>query len=87
LLGSSALSNAIREGKTAQINNQISTGRSRGMIAMDQSLLELVRAGHVTGDAALERAFDRESVRTSLATIAKEPTRSGLADPAPGASR
>jgi twitching motility protein PilT len=87
LLGSSALSNAIREGKTAQINNQIATGRARGMISMDQSLLELVRAGHVTGDAALERAFDRESVRASLATIAKEPARSGLADLAPGASR
>jgi len=87
LLGSSALSNAIREGKTAQINNQIATGRSRGMISMDLSLMELVRAGHVTGDAALERAFDRESVRASLATIAKEPARAAPADRAPGASR
>jgi twitching motility protein PilT len=87
LLGSSALSNAIREGKTAQINNQIATGRSRGMISMDLSLIELVRAGHVTGDAALERAFDRESVRASLATIAKESARAAPADRAPGASR
>ena len=47
LLGSSALSNAIREGKTAQINNQIQTGRSRGMVSMDQSLAELVRLGLV----------------------------------------
>jgi twitching motility protein PilT len=72
LLGSSALSNAIREGKTAQINNQIATGRSRGMMSMDQSLLDLVRAGHITGDSALERAFDRETFRSSLATLAKE---------------
>lgn len=87
LLGSSALSNSIREGKTAQINNQIQTGRARGMISMDQSLLELVRAGHVTAEAALERSFDRESVRASLAAIPKEPARVPLADPAPGASR
>ena len=72
LLGSSALSNAIREGKTAQINNQIMTGRARGMIAMDQSLLELVRTGAVSRDAALERAFDRESFRSSLGTVARE---------------
>jgi twitching motility protein PilT len=72
LLGSSALSNAIRESKTSQINNQIQTGRSRGMISMDQSLLELVRAGHVDPEAALDRAFDRENFRASLATLAKE---------------
>jgi twitching motility protein PilT len=87
LLGSSALSNAIREGKTAQINNQILTGRSRGMISMDQSLLELVRAGHVSAEAALERAFDRESVRTSLGALAKETGRAAPADPVPGVSR
>jgi len=72
LLGSSALSNAIRESKTSQINNQIQTGRSRGMISMDQSLLELVRAGHVDPEAALDRAFDRENFRANLATLAKE---------------
>jgi twitching motility protein PilT len=72
LLGSSALSNAIRESKTSQINNQIQTGRSRGMISMDQSLLELVRAGHVDAEVALDRAFDRENFRANLATLAKE---------------
>src|SRR5262245_20859187 len=41
LLGSTALSNSIREGKTSLIQNQIQTGRSRGMISMDQSLTEL----------------------------------------------
>jgi twitching motility protein PilT len=66
LLGSSALSNAIREGKTAQINNQITTGRSKGMLAMDQSLADLVRAGEISAEVALEYAFDRESFRSSL---------------------
>ncbi len=45
LIGSTALSNAIREGKTGLINNQIQTGKSKGMISMDQSLSELVRSG------------------------------------------
>ncbi|HZI66229.1 MAG TPA: type IV pilus twitching motility protein PilT [Thermoanaerobaculia bacterium] len=70
LLGSSALSNAIREGKVSQINNQIQTGRARGMISMDQSLLELVRTGAIAPETALEHAFDRENVRSSLATLA-----------------
>ena len=88
LLGSSALSNAIRESKTSQINNQIQTGRSRGMISMDQSLLELVRAGHVEGEAALDRAFDRENFRANLATLARETGQaSAPAGVAPGASR
>jgi twitching motility protein PilT len=87
LLGSSALSNAIREGKTAQINNQIATGRARGMITMDQSLLELFRAGHVSAETVLEQAFDRESVRSSLAALAKEAGRPLPADPVPGVSR
>ncbi len=64
LLGSTALSNAIREGKTSNINNQIQTGKSKGMISMDQSLTELVRNGVVEGDEALERAIDKESFKT-----------------------
>ncbi len=45
---------------------------------MDQSLAELVRRGHVTPDAALERAFDRENFRSILAK--------GSGSPAPGAA-
>jgi twitching motility protein PilT len=37
LLGSTALANAVRKGRPVSINNQIQTGRSKGMIAMDQS--------------------------------------------------
>jgi twitching motility protein PilT len=71
LLGSTALSNAIREGKTSLITNQIQTGRSRGMISMDQSLIELLRAGAVESEEALERAHDRESVRSVIASLAQ----------------
>ena len=87
LLGSSALSNAIREGKVSQINNQIQTGRARGMISMDHSLLELVRSGLIAGEAALDHAFDRESFRSSLATLKREAGEMDAVPPrTPGAS-
>jgi twitching motility protein PilT len=71
LIGSTALSNAIREGKTNLINNQIQTGKSKGMIAMDQSLGELVRTGAVEANEALDRAIDKESFKTMLAALAE----------------
>ena len=69
LLGSTALSNAIREGKISLINNQIQTGKSRGMISMDQSLIELVKTGAVTPEEALERAADRDHFKVVVATL------------------
>ena len=66
LLGSTALSNSIREGKTNLINNQIQTGKSKGMISMDQSLVELVRGEVVEPSEALERALDKESFKVWL---------------------
>jgi twitching motility protein PilT len=72
LLGSTALSNAIREGKTALINNMIATGKSRGMISMDQSLTELVQNGLVEPDEALDRAIDKESFKKTIAALPKK---------------
>ncbi len=71
LLGSAALSNAIREGKTALINNMIATGKSRGMISMDQTLTELVRNDVVEPGEAFERALDKESFKGILAGLKK----------------
>ncbi|HEY7863920.1 MAG TPA: type IV pilus twitching motility protein PilT [Thermoanaerobaculia bacterium] len=67
LLSSTALANAIREGKTNLINNMIQTGKSKGMISMDQSLMELVKAGVVEPGEALERALDKETFKSSVA--------------------
>lgn len=69
LLGSTALSNAIREAKTNLINNQIQTGKSKGMISMDQSLTELVRNNTVLPEEALDRAHDKESFKAMLAGL------------------
>jgi twitching motility protein PilT len=69
LLGSTALSNSIREAKTNLINNQIQTGKSKGMISMDQSLTELVRNNVVLPEEALDRAHDKESFKAMLAGL------------------
>ncbi len=72
LLGSTALSNSIREGKTSSINNQIQTGKSKGMISMDQSLTELIKSGIVEPGEALERAIDKESFKATIAGLLKK---------------
>lgn len=67
LLGSSALSNIIREGKTNMIVTQIQTGRNRGMVMMDQSLQELVKSGTVSAQDAFEHAFEKDQFKAWLA--------------------
>jgi twitching motility protein PilT len=55
LPGSIALSNLIRENKTFQIPSLQQRGKAMGIVRLDDSLADLVRAGKVTLDEA--RAF------------------------------
>jgi twitching motility protein PilT len=48
----------IREGKTHQLATQIQTGRDDGMVALDASLLDLVRAGRISREVAVAAARD-----------------------------
>ncbi|MEK7134261.1 MAG: PilT/PilU family type 4a pilus ATPase [Patescibacteria group bacterium] len=52
LINNNAVSNLIREGRTHEINVVIETGAEHGMIDMNQSLAELVRAGEIRPDDA-----------------------------------
>jgi twitching motility protein PilT len=61
LLGSSALSAMIREGKTFQVPTLMQAGGAVGMTTMDATLERLVGRGVVTPDDALEKATDKES--------------------------
>ena len=56
MTATSAIRNLIREGKTHQMYSAIQAGKQFGMVTMDQSLADLVRAGRVTYEVALERA-------------------------------
>lgn len=52
LLGTPAISNIIREGKVRQLRNMIATGQRDGMMALEQSLANLVAKGIVTYEDA-----------------------------------
>ena len=89
LFGSPALGTIVREGRTHQIGNLIQTGKGAGMIAMDASLLALVRADRVEPAAAYEKAIDKPEFRRLLReelglTVGKEDELegSGAASPA-----
>lgn len=62
LVTTSAISNLIREGKTYQIVSMMQAGRAQGMHTMDQHLADLVKAGTVTYEAAMEKAHDLDGL-------------------------
>ena len=53
-----AISNLIREEKTFQIRSMMQTGRSEGMILLDESIAELVKAGQISKEVARRFAED-----------------------------
>lgn len=48
-----AVSNLIREGKTANITQMIQTGASQGMLSLENSLLALIKSGMIRKEAAI----------------------------------
>ena len=66
LVATPAVRNLIREGKTHQIYSAMQAGGPYGMQTMDQSLAELVRAGRITLEMALERCANAEDLRRLL---------------------
>lgn len=64
-----AIANLIREGKTFQIPSAIQAGKEHGMHTMDQSLANLVRAGSISPQAALERAHDQIGFKQLLPNV------------------
>lgn len=69
MLGTTAIRNLIREGKTFQIPSIIQTGASVGMQSLDMALKELVVNGIVEKEEAASRAFDRQSFEQTLGEI------------------
>lgn len=52
MIANHAIRNLIREGKTHQIDMVISTSSDQGMIGLDRSLVNLVKAGEISIEAA-----------------------------------
>ena len=62
----SAIRNLIRDSKNHQIDNAIATGRTEGMISMDQSILALCQGGQISRETALDYADNPDQLRRRL---------------------
>jgi twitching motility protein PilT len=62
LIATPAVRNLIREGKTHMIYSSMQAGGKFGMQTMDQSLADLVKAGKITFELALERCHNAEDL-------------------------
>ncbi len=67
LVATSAMRNLIRRGDDHQLRANIETGRAEGMLTMEQSLAELVRAGRVSRETALAHCNHPEDLQRHLA--------------------
>jgi twitching motility protein PilT len=65
LIGTHAVRNLIREGKTRQLRNSLTTGQEHGMQTLEMGLTRLVAAGVVDHDVAVARAIFPSEVFTS----------------------
>lgn len=62
LINNDAVSNLVREGRTAEIDVVIETGSSEGMLDLNRCLAELVRNGEITPDNAFRYSLNPEGL-------------------------
>jgi twitching motility protein PilT len=62
LMASSGVRSLIRKAEDHQLYSAISTGRSEGMISMEQSLAEMVRSGRISRETAIAHCFRPEDL-------------------------
>ena len=66
MLANFAMRNLIRQGHDHQIRSQIMIARAEGMMTMDQSLGELVRANQISRDTAFAHCHHPDDLRRHL---------------------
>ena len=66
MVGTPALSNLIREGKTFQIPSIMQTARKEGMQLMDQHVLELLKTKKITAEEAYRCCSDKKQFEQYL---------------------
>ena len=65
MVGTNAVRNLIREGKTAQIQSMIQVGKKDGMIVLKDRALEMFEAGIITQEVYKELTYTAESQSNS----------------------
>ncbi|MEK7219410.1 MAG: type IV pili twitching motility protein PilT, partial [Patescibacteria group bacterium] len=66
LLNNNAVSNLIREKRTHEIDVVIETGTEAGMIDLNHSLLELVRAGEISIEDAYQYSLNPKGIKRMM---------------------
>jgi twitching motility protein PilT len=66
LLNNNAVSNLIREKRTQEIDVVIETGTESGMIDLNHSLIELVRAGEITIESAYQFSLNPKGLERMI---------------------
>jgi len=66
LKATSGVRSLMRKGEDHQLYSALSTGRSEGMISMEQSLAEMVRGGRIHRDTAMAHCFRPEDLARYL---------------------
>ncbi len=66
MIATDAVRALVRKGDDHQLRSQISVGRSEGMMTMEQSLADLVRAGRITRETALAHCYRTEDMKRYL---------------------
>lgn len=66
MAATSGVRGLIRKGDDHQLYSAIATGRSSGMITMEQSLADMVRSGRITKDTAFAHCFRSEDLKRYL---------------------
>ena len=66
MIANGAIRNLIREGKSTQIANAISTSADIGNILMDNSLVTLYRQRKISAETAMYASHDRDALRRTL---------------------
>lgn len=77
LINTTAISNLIRESKTAQIYSAIQMGGNLGMQTLESALAALVKQGAVTAADALAKTSRPDELEQLLASTTKATSRSG----------
>jgi len=71
LVGTVPIANLIREGKTFQIRSMMQMGRSKGMLLMDDTLVQLVRSKKITYQVGLAAAEEKAEFEKQVRAGAK----------------
>lgn len=66
MINNRGIANMIREGRNHQIDSQIQTGSARGMMAMDDSIMEFYRKGEISRETAYQFIQNKEELKRRM---------------------